>query len=247
MLTPSSTQIYVFGFSRGAYIARLLACLVDIIGLLPPRQYLHLFPRIFEALDAHTGKGDDDDRKAIQSIRALLSPLERVRSAQRAHTDGFLIECVGAFDTVGTRGRPSFLRSAGFSAVPDPPAVARAELNSFGLPSSHVPGCVRLALQALALDEHRKDYAPVLWRRWQKGDAVGERAARQREEQGQWVEQVWFAGAHAGAHLVHASLERLHADGQANRHRRRLRRGRPLVPRPPMDDLAYFKEPRHRR
>ncbi|BGP49112.1 hypothetical protein JCM10450v2_004991 [Rhodotorula kratochvilovae] len=166
-------EIFVFGFSRGAYIARLLACLVDIIGLLPPRQYLHLFPRIFEALDAHTGKDDSDDRAAVKQI---------------------------LFDTVGTRGRPSFLRSASYTSAPPtptPPSEAPANLNSFGLPATHVPSCVRTALQALALDERRKDYAPVLWRRWEEGDTKGEGEARERMREGQEVEQVWFAGAHA--------------------------------------------------
>ncbi|GAA5853336.1 hypothetical protein JCM9279_003363 [Rhodotorula babjevae] len=202
-------EIYLLGFSRGAYIVRLLACLVDLVGLLPPRSTLHLFPRIFAALDAHTGAGDADDRRAIGAIRALLAPLRAERDKQRAGAgaggggaggpERFLIECVAAFDTVGTRGRPSFLRSSSFSTAPDPPAVglARSELNSFGLPAAHVPSCVRVALQALAVDERRKDYAPVLWRRWEAGDGEGERAARVRERDGQRVEQVWFAGAHA--------------------------------------------------
>ena len=118
----------------------------------------------------------------------------------------FLIECVAAFDTVGTRGRPSFLRPSSFSASPAPPAVSRSELNSFGLPAAHVPSCVRVALQALALDERRRDYGPVLWRRWETGDVEGERAARKRKRDGQRVEQVWFAGAHAGASPLPLSL-----------------------------------------
>ncbi|GAA5946795.1 hypothetical protein JCM3775_004710 [Rhodotorula graminis] len=201
-------EIYLFGFSRGAYSVRLLACLVDLVGLLPPRTSLHLFPRIFAALDAHTGTGDADDRRAIAAIRALLAPLAAQRDAQRAAGGGgggggargerFLIECVAAFDTVGTRGRPSFLRPASFSTAPGgPPAVAPSERNSFGLPAAQVPSCVRVALQALAVDERRKDYAPVLWKRWAEGDTEGERAARARERDGQRVEQVWFAGAHA--------------------------------------------------
>ncbi|GAA5905484.1 hypothetical protein JCM8208_004295 [Rhodotorula glutinis] len=201
-------EIYLLGFSRGAYIVRLLATLIDLVGLLPPRTSLHLFPRIFAALDAHTGTGDAEDRRAVEAIRALLEPLRAERDKQRAASVGgggggggperFLIECVAAFDTVGTRGRPSFLRSSAFSAAPDPPAtVPRSQLNSFGLPAAHVPSCVRVALQALAVDERRRDYAPVLWRRWEVGDREGERRARKREREGQRVEQVWFAGAHA--------------------------------------------------
>ncbi|GAA5822626.1 hypothetical protein JCM3770_000136 [Rhodotorula araucariae] len=193
-------EIYLFGYSRGAYIARLLACLVDIIGILEPRKHLQLFPRIFAALDAHTGKDDDDDRAATEKIRGLLKPLEGMWKKQRERDGGFLIDCVGAFDTVAARGRPSILRSASYTSrltASTPPSEAPADLNSFGLPATRVPSCVRTALQALALDERRKDYAPVLWRRWDEGDKVGERAAREREQEGQEVEQVWFAGAHA--------------------------------------------------
>lgn len=42
---------------------------------------------------------------------------------------------------------------------------------------------VRNAYQAIALDEHREDYMPCIW------------SAKPKE--GQTVEQIWFAGAHA--------------------------------------------------
>lgn len=47
--------IYVFGFSRGAYAARLLAAVVHRFGLLPP-QHLNQFPHAWNAL-AHRDGG----------------------------------------------------------------------------------------------------------------------------------------------------------------------------------------------
>ncbi|GAA6007654.1 T6SS phospholipase effector Tle1-like catalytic domain-containing protein [Rhodotorula paludigena] len=213
-------EIYLFGYSRGAYIVRLLAYLIDIIGILPPRQYLHLFPAIFEALDAHTGKDNKDDLKAIDEIKGLLKPLENLRAEQRKDRNGFLIQCVGVFDTVGARGRPTILRRGSYSSLRSlfssnssvhsgttsttdsldpgpPPPEPNHGLNSFGLPESLVPSCVELAFQALALDEHRVDYKPVLWRRWEEGDESGRKRAEERERDGQVVHQVWFSGAHA--------------------------------------------------
>lgn len=47
-------DIYLFGFSRGAYAARLLAAMVHRYGLLPP-QHLHQFPHAWNALAHRVG------------------------------------------------------------------------------------------------------------------------------------------------------------------------------------------------
>ncbi|GAA5859907.1 hypothetical protein JCM8547_004381 [Rhodosporidiobolus lusitaniae] len=178
-------EIFLFGFSRGAYTVRLLTSLISIIGILSPARNLHLFPAIFEALDDHKGDHSNDDEKAVLAIQKLLRPLSRFRTEQqKALGASFLIKCVGVFDTVGTRGRPSALRRA-------PSSPSTPKFNSFGLDESLLDPCVELAFQALALDERRIDYLPVLWRLspfWPHSEA---------KKRGQRVEQVWFAGAHA--------------------------------------------------
>ncbi|GAA5981308.1 hypothetical protein JCM11641_005639 [Rhodosporidiobolus odoratus] len=189
-------EIFLFGFSRGAYTVRLLASLINFIGILTS-EHMHHLPAIFEALDNHKGDNSNDDEKAVTEIRKLLEPLSRFRSKQlrrlrerreqsvregKEGGDGWLITGIGVFDTVATRGRPSALRPKSFST---PYPSLKTRYNSFGIDETLLEPCVGIALQALGLDERRIDYLPVIWRR--DGEGV----------EGQKLLQVWFNGAHA--------------------------------------------------
>lgn len=73
----------------------------DVIGILPPQTYLELFPALFEALDAHTGKGGQDDVDAQARLQKLMEPILSFRTAQVAALGKRkLVECLGVFDTV---------------------------------------------------------------------------------------------------------------------------------------------------
>ncbi|GAA6042324.1 hypothetical protein JCM8097_003846 [Rhodosporidiobolus ruineniae] len=186
-------EIFLFGFSRGAYIVRLLSSFINIVGILSPPLNMHLFPAIFEAHDEHKGvrtsydsesedtDAEEADQKVAVEIQKLLQPLSGFRKAQQRRLGGhFLIKCIGVFDTVATRGRPSTFRRA---SPPD-----QIKYNSFGLDESSLESCVELAFQALALDERGIDYLPVLWKKVPGGAA---------ERKGQVLRQVWFSGAHS--------------------------------------------------
>ncbi|GAA5918050.1 hypothetical protein JCM6882_008157 [Rhodosporidiobolus microsporus] len=176
-------EIFLFGFSRGGYTVRLLASLINIIGILSPPQNMHLFPSLVAALDRN--KGDDHgphEDDAMLEIRKVLKPLSGFRARQqKALNGGFLIKCVAVFDTVATRGRPSAFRPSSFSSPSHP------KYNSFGVDQTYLEPCVEVALQALAVDERRVDYRPVIWERDEGGEA---------ERRGQVLRQVWFSGAH---------------------------------------------------
>ncbi|BGP32965.1 hypothetical protein JCM10296v2_004751 [Rhodotorula toruloides] len=183
-------EIYMFGFSRGAYTVRLLCSLLNVIGILPPRSYLHLFPSIISALDSHTGKNDSEDHRALGEVTKLLRPLEGFRREQAKALEGkFLVKCVGVFDTVATRGRPTSLR-----LNPPSPSSTSPRFNSFGFDESILEPIVENAFQALAIDERRIDYRPVLWKRY---GAFGDGKGGQGGIPGQRLLQVWFPGAHA--------------------------------------------------
>ncbi|GAA5874029.1 hypothetical protein JCM3774_001588 [Rhodotorula dairenensis] len=177
-------EIHLFGFSRGAYTVRLLCSLLDVIGILPPRSYLELFPALFEALDAHTGKGGEDDAEAQAHLQELMKPILPFRTAQLAALGKRkLVECLGVFDTVGTRGRPAALRRS---------SPFETRYNSFGFDETRLPNCVARTYQALALDEHRIDYLPVLFRR--PSSTSSKQSATDTEQE---LLQVWFSGAHS--------------------------------------------------
>ncbi|GAA5910354.1 hypothetical protein JCM5296_000566 [Sporobolomyces johnsonii] len=177
----SGDEVLLVGFSRGAYTVRLLASLISIIGVLHPRRSMQLFPALFEALDDRTGQDPKHDAKVARRVQKLLSQFSADKKQQDLAYSGkgkFLIKAIGVFDTVGTRGRPSRLR-----LNTDDDSV---RFDSFGFDETRLEPIVELAFQALALDEHRIDYMPVIWKR-----------DLQIETKGQRLLQVWFEGAHA--------------------------------------------------
>lgn len=184
---------------------RLVASLISVIGILHPRKTMHLFPSLFAALDRRTGDSPKSDFKSAQTIQKLLASYsheKREQDLEYARKGKFLIKFVGLFDTVSalarsyrgartcltyevnlqveTRGRPSTLRR---SPSQEPPAI---KFDSFGFDETRLETCIEHAVQALALDEFRVDYVPVLW--------VSNPLGRPK---GQTLEQVWFSGAHA--------------------------------------------------
>lgn len=82
-------EIYLFGFSRGAFQARSLAGLVHLIGLLPP-DMIHEADAVWNAYRTRTGNSDCSSH---ERLRNLCHPDVRIR-------------CLGVWDTVGNLGIP---------------------------------------------------------------------------------------------------------------------------------------------
>lgn len=147
-------RVMLMGYSRGAYAVRSLAGLIDRMGLLRPAQITE------ETLDrVYTHYRNAPHSRAAQALReALCHPQVPIR---------FL----GVYDTVRALG----LRWPGlWRVVPMP-----HEFHSHALGPA-----TEIARHALALDERRDAYAPVLW------DTTPEQA-----DSGA-VQQVWFRGSH---------------------------------------------------
>jgi uncharacterized protein (DUF2235 family) len=165
-------EIFIFGFSRGAYTARSLSGLVSKCGLLQngaPLGVNQLFKRyrrpkqrtIRELISAqHDGNADFSFEEAWMIKFAQAAP----------------IKFIGVFDTVGALGVPfPLLRRIRGSAYPF--------LNT-GLRQNN-----EYAFHALAIDEHRKAFSPTLW----TNEGATSAAPRPIER----TEQRWFVGAHA--------------------------------------------------
>src|SRR3954471_21386565 len=88
-----------------------------------------------------------------------------------------LIKFIGVWDTVGGLGKP-------FSFI-----LGR---HTYQFLDTNLRVSNDFAFQAIALDEHRKAFAPTLWTHWvsKSGAITPERPISQ-------VEQRWFVGAHA--------------------------------------------------
>lgn len=165
-------QIFLFGFSRGAYTARSLAGLIRNCGILiDPSESL-----LVQAWKMYAGRDD------------TLHPDARIPEGFRrsfAHDEPATIRFLGVWDTVGALGIPSSQAWIPFSR-------ARYQFHDVAL--SNV---VRHAYHAVALDEHREDYQPTMWAVESEEDITLHRIRAQTAKAQQTVEQRWFVGAHA--------------------------------------------------
>jgi uncharacterized protein (DUF2235 family) len=138
-------EIYLFGFSRGAYTVRSLAGLIRKCGLLR-KEYSF---RIVEAYDIYRIRNDTADSDRAQQFRTRYSwhPMP--------------IKFIGVWDTVGALGLPGSLFRLAFGW--------KYRFHDVTLSSS-----VAYAYHALAVDEKRRFFAPTIWEQSEKGRASGQ-------------------------------------------------------------------------
>ncbi len=129
-------QIFLFGFSRGAYTARSIAGMISCVGL--PASNLLTSSAIDDAFSAYRQQPGSPERAA--HVHDL---------ATRYGNRPVGIEMIGVWDTVGALGIPSL-----YGGV-DP--------LQYGFLDVGLSPRVRAAYQALALDEQRAAFPPTLW------------------------------------------------------------------------------------
>jgi len=126
-------EIFLFGFSRGAFTARSLAGLINACGILK-RQKL----------------GDLPNAWAYYRTLGPHSPQEfKERYRTDCHVDAE-VKFLGVWDTVGALGVPGHLFS-----------VENAK--KFAFHDTGPCAVVKHGCHALAVDEHRHDFVPTLW------------------------------------------------------------------------------------
>jgi hypothetical protein len=135
----SGDEIFMFGFSRGAYTARSLIGYIAAAGLL--RQ--QWCTREMEDIAWRFYRTTPNDR--LPGTWAYLSPYVNDRQS-------FSVDCIGLFDTVGALGVPlNFFRRINRQ---------RHEFHNVDLAS-----ITKVNLHALAVDEHRVPFEATVWRR----------------------------------------------------------------------------------
>jgi uncharacterized protein (DUF2235 family) len=146
-------RIVLLGYSRGAFAVRSLAGVIDRIGLLKPNHAT--------------------ERNIRQIYRLYQYSPDSTAAAHVARTqchDHVSVEMIGVWDTVKALG----LRL---------PVIWRFQENQHDFHNHELGPCVKHGYHALAYDERRRAFEPVLWAT-PKGDWEGR------------VEQVWFRGTH---------------------------------------------------
>jgi uncharacterized protein (DUF2235 family) len=137
-------QLFLFGFSRGAYTARSTVGLIRNAGILR-RENLD---RVDEAYQLYRGRGDDRHPNGAESTRFR---------ARYSH-DEIAVRFVGVWDTVGALG------------IPGVPKFLCGRLWAFH--DTELSSKVERAYQALAIDERRRPFVPSLWHRKRGDDNV---------------------------------------------------------------------------
>jgi uncharacterized protein (DUF2235 family) len=169
----ASDEIYIAGFSRGAYAARALAGLIGASGIQRKAgadtfEVAWQHYRVKPSVRLHPETASSADRKSIADYKAL--------AARQAFHDTRTVKCVAVWDTVGSYGIP-----AGFGLAP----LARYfTLAVLGFHDTSFGDNVEVGLHAVGVDEHRRPFVPTFWT-----------IAKGQKPRGH-VEQTWFAGAH---------------------------------------------------
>ena len=132
-------EVFIFGFSRGAYTARSLVGFIGAAGLLTPKNCTHKM----DSLAWHFYRTRPGDRFSAEGLELAK------------HTYGesqFKVSCLAVFDTVGALGVPFRYFS-------------RANREIYEFHDVYLSGIADLNLHAVAIDEHRVPFAATLWRR----------------------------------------------------------------------------------
>ena len=139
-------ELYVFGFSRGAYTARSLAGFMNYAGLLQPAD-----------------AGETEDAYKVYRFRQQESLKSRFHdSAARARSRQVRIRFLGVFDTVGALGVPiDWVKGI----TEDLPHV------NLQFHDTRLCGNVDVACHAIAIDERRGPYEPTWWEAPEPGAA----------------------------------------------------------------------------
>jgi uncharacterized protein (DUF2235 family) len=180
-------RAFLLGFSRGAYTARALAGVMSRCGLLqtaharragrPDDPNLAADDPMLMAYQHWTRRGRDaDERRRLQ---------DAVDAFKASYCRPARIAFLGVWDTVGALGIPGRI-------------FQRFNEGLVEFADRDLSGIVDRAYHAVALDEHRDEYAATLWER--------------RTAPGQGIEQCWVPGDHCdvgGGHEIRPGGVRL--------------------------------------
>lgn len=180
-------RIYLFGFSRGAFTVRTLAGLINMCGILDLAKF-----NTNEKLRRAANQAYGEYRRkyaswltALYRRRTTFGPAEILELRRRfsvyipefrrpaAGDAPRVIRFLGVWDTVDAVGLPFRIAQ-----------VWNTIIYAFKFPDRTLKEQIGHACHALALDEERESFEPVLWN--EKETSEPER-----------LEQVWFAGVHS--------------------------------------------------
>ncbi|KAL7909526.1 hypothetical protein GGI35DRAFT_450146 [Trichoderma velutinum] len=179
-------EIFLVGFSRGAFTARSVAGMIGNLGLLT-REGLEYFYPIFKDMENWNNDNYDDEfpgqpfpnkPKGPNAAAVYRKRLEELGYTRVYQENGELIKikAVCVWDTVGSLGIPkvSWLDKIGIHPSND----------EYKWHDTSLSDRIEHAFQALALDETRAPFSPAVWERLPENRLTTD------------LRQVWFPGNH---------------------------------------------------
>ncbi|MDQ8188356.1 DUF2235 domain-containing protein [Pelagicoccus sp. SDUM812002] len=174
-------QIFLFGFSRGAFTVRTLSGLIARCGILRPNDQLE---QLVEDLYHVYRKNYPTklQKWLCNALRIKAKPASYYNDWAKHYVhpetdptnDSELITFLGVWDTVDAYGLP----------WDEIATLINTTLYKFTFPDHELNKKVAKARHAVAIDDERKTFTPVLW---------DESDPHDQER----IEQVWFAGVHS--------------------------------------------------
>ncbi|KAF7187475.1 hypothetical protein HII31_11215 [Pseudocercospora fuligena] len=172
-------EIFIFGFSRGAYTARVLASFLCQFGLLTPGM-MDYFDEIFEAYKKRKSteytfeemawsqaKAQPGELGLEVSSKESISRYDCVKKWTHLHIK---VKAVGVFDTVGSVGMSGHVTQPG---------------QDIDWHSTSLHPKIERAFHAMAVDENRGNFPPTLYYQYDATERAGTK-----------LKQCWFPGYH---------------------------------------------------
>lgn len=167
-------NIYIIGFSRGAYTARALAAMIASQGVLKGISYHskeareNAYKKAAQVWYRHRSK-QSTLTEYLAKLTSTISFLPGFISKNDIDDSDLIpvdIQAVGVWDTVGALGIPEIIGDG-------------AKYDAFRFADQALNKKIKRGFHAVALDERRTPFIPTLW------------------DKADHVEQVLFPGAHA--------------------------------------------------
>ena len=180
-------EIYIFGFSRGAYTARSLTGFIRSTGIVN-RDALNRIPeaiRRYRTLNqpkrTHPSSDESHAFRADLSPRVVTSPKEAAWREANGLPEAPLLKIayLGVWDSVGALGVPAHI-----------PILGEWAKRRYRFHDADLSSMVSAARHAVAIDERRRSFEPTRWTN------VAELNAEAEDPKAEPYRELFFAGDH---------------------------------------------------
>lgn len=186
----AGTDIYGFGFSRGAFTMRVLVGLIASEGLVTYRSEEELNRNAAAAYRHYRAKHFPSYSPIVKGMRKLRDWLFLAKDTIKGYRryeevekrSGIQIRFLGLWDTVEAYGMPIEELKRGIDWVLWPMMFGNTTLSP----------CAKRACHALSLDDERQTFHPLLW-----DEEAEAKMVEEGKVQAGRITQIWFAGVHS--------------------------------------------------